>query len=328
MRVTNKMMTDSYLRDMNNNLNRISKINTQMATGKIINRVSDDPIKSAKSMSLTSSITANTQYKQNITDTINYLNTVDEALYQANNCVGRIRDLMISSGNAAYGSSEYNAVNEEISERVKELSQILNTSFEGKYIFGGTKTGSKPVSYTDEDGIISLTFADKDGNKIGLDASDATELKVLDNISSELSVEISQGVSIDYNVNAMEVLKFTNSKGEVVNSLEVLTDIQNNLKIGSEESRSNVLHDNLNAIDQLRENISTLRSSVGAKQQRMESAQSKNEDESANMTEILSSVEDTDYTEKSIEYYMAQTTYTAALQVSARVLPKTLLDYL
>ena len=46
------------------------------------------------------------------------------------------------------------------------------------------------------------------------------------------------------------------------------------------------------------------------------------------MTEILSSVEDIDFTQKTIEYSMVQTTYMAALQVSAKVLPKSLLDYL
>ena len=82
------------------------------------------------------------------------------------------------------------------------------------------------------------------------------------------------------------------------------------------------------AIDAAIENVLKLRSEVGAKQNRMESALSKNEDENYNMTQVLSNTEDIDFTEKTIEYSMAQTTYTAALQVSAQVLPKTLLDYL
>ena len=60
----------------------------------------------------------------------------------------------------------------------------------------------------------------------------------------------------------------------------------------------------------------------------MESAKSKNEDENYNMTDILSKTEDVDFTEKTIQYSVAQTVYQAALQVSAQILPTTLLDYL
>ena len=60
----------------------------------------------------------------------------------------------------------------------------------------------------------------------------------------------------------------------------------------------------------------------------MESAQAKNEDENLNMTDILSKTEDIDFTEKTMEYSIMQTVYMASLQTGAKVLPKTILDYL
>ena len=60
----------------------------------------------------------------------------------------------------------------------------------------------------------------------------------------------------------------------------------------------------------------------------MDSAQTKNEDENYNMTDILSKTEDIDFTEKTIEFTIAQTVYQASLQICAQVLPKSLLDYL
>jgi hypothetical protein len=60
----------------------------------------------------------------------------------------------------------------------------------------------------------------------------------------------------------------------------------------------------------------------------MDSAQATNEDQNYNMTSILSEVGDVDYTQKTMEYSVAQTVYTASLQTSAKVLTKTLLDYL
>ena len=56
---------------------------------------------------------------------------------------------------------ERTSIQDEVKEKVNELSQILNTSFDGSYIFGGTKTDSKPTT-VDANG--KLQYADKDGN--------------------------------------------------------------------------------------------------------------------------------------------------------------------
>lgn len=60
----------------------------------------------------------------------------------------------------------------------------------------------------------------------------------------------------------------------------------------------------------------------------MESALARNEDQNTNMTEVLTSTEDIDITEKAMEYATMQTVYTASLQTSAKVLQPSLLDYL
>ena len=75
-------------------------------------------------------------------------------------------------------------------------------------------------------------------------------------------------------------------------------------------------------------NLLQKRSEVGTMQNRMDSAQTNNETANQNMTDILSKTEDIDITEKTMEYSTMQTTYTAALQVSAKILPMSLLTYL
>ncbi|MDS0524123.1 flagellar hook-associated protein FlgL [Clostridium sp. SHJSY1] len=330
MRVTNRMMANNYLRDMNRNMKNLDTINNQLATGKEINKVSDDPFKAARSMQLTTDINTNEQYNTNIKDTINWLDTTDDALYQATNVMQRLRELMVSSGNAAYGSDESKSINEEIKERVSELTQVLNTNFDGKYIFGGTKVSSKPLDAKKDavTGNYEMMFVDQDGNKLDPNSSDTYTQNKIDNINGSLNVEISQSVTMKCNVNAMEILKFKNENGESIDVMKLLSDVQNNLSSENSVDRSKVTNENLGVLDDVITNILKIRSEVGAKQNRMESAQSKNEDENLNMTTILSKTEDIDFTEKTIEFNMAQTTYTAALQVNAQVLPKTILDYL
>lgn len=145
MRVTNKMLANSYLSDMNVNLNNMKTLQKQMATGKKFSKPSDDPFNVARSMQMNTQINTNTQYNKNITNTINWLDTTDTALGQVNNVFQSVREKLVAAGNAAYDSDERQKIKDEINQRVSQISQILNTSFDGEYVFGGTKGASKPV---------------------------------------------------------------------------------------------------------------------------------------------------------------------------------------
>ncbi|HCQ89768.1 MAG TPA: flagellar hook-associated protein 3, partial [Clostridium sp.] len=104
-------------------------------------------------------------YNSNIKDTINWLDTTDTALNQATKALDRVRELMVAAGDAAYGSGELRAIKDEINEKISELSQIMNTSFDGKYIFGGTRGDKKPIeSEVDANGNTQLKLTNKDDN--------------------------------------------------------------------------------------------------------------------------------------------------------------------
>ena len=329
-RVTTSMLTNNYLNGMNKNLSNFQTINNQLTTGKEISRPSDNPYKVARTMQLYSSIDANKQYNENIKDTLNWLDTTDTALGQVTTVFQRIRELMVSAGNAAYGTQERESINNEVKERVGELGQILNTTFDGRYIFGGTKVASKPINVNKEatDGQI-LKYSDKDGNAVKYD--DLTD-ELKSQLNANLTTEVSQGVTIDYNVTAQALMQF-GTGSESIDAMKLLSNIVSNL--GADESTADgkkkvdeITTKNLFDMDKVINNLLKIRSEVGAKQNRMESAQSQNEDSNYNMTDILSKTEDIDWTQKTIEYYMARTVYQASLQVSAQILPATLLDYL
>lgn len=165
-RITSNILTSNYLRNMKRNLNNMKTFQNQLASGKEIQKASDNPYKASRSMQLNTEISYNKQYNENIKDISNYLDTADTALGQMGNVFGRIETLLVSSGNGAYGQDERTSIQDEIKEKVKELSQILNTSFDGSYIFGGTKTDSKPTTVVN--GV--LEYADKAGSAIAITA--------------------------------------------------------------------------------------------------------------------------------------------------------------
>jgi len=312
MRITHGVMVSGFLGDMNTNLNSLNKIQKQLNTGKVFSKPSDDPFKVARSMQMYSEINANKQYNTNIKDTINWMDTTDTALSNGTKCLQRIRELMVSTGNAAYGSSELTAIKEEINERVAEFGQILNTSFDGKYIFGGKDGASKPV----EVNLDGLTGE----NSISISTGNE------DIINKSLKVEISSGVTVDYNVNAVEVLKFKDKDGNDIEVTQFFDDLLNNLS--DVNGKSKVIGENLDQIDKIVGNMLSISAKVGTVQNRMESAKELNTAQNENLTEILSGNEDIDFMEKSMEMAVARTIYVASLQTSSKVLQPSILDFL
>ncbi|WP_346891508.1 flagellar hook-associated protein FlgL [Clostridium sp. UBA3887] len=311
MRITHGVMVSGFLGDMNTNLNSLNKIQKQLNTGKVFSKPSDDPFKVARSMQMYSEINANKQYNTNIKDTINWMDTTDTALSNGTKCLQRIRELMVSSGNAAYGSSELTAIKEEINERVAEFGQILNTSFDGKYIFGGKDGALKPVE-VNLDGVTGE-------NSISISGDENI-------INKSLKVEISSGVKVDYNVNAVEVLKFKDKASNDIEVTQFFDDLLHNLS--DVNGKSKVVGENLDQMDKVIENMISISAKVGTVQNRMESAKELNTAQNENLTEILSGNEDIDFMEKSMEMAVARTIYVASLQTSSKVLQPSILDFL
>jgi flagellar hook-associated protein 3 FlgL len=335
MRVTNKMLAHSFLRDMNNNLKNMQTLQQQMTSGKEIRRPSDDPFKVARAMQLHTDINANKQYNTNISDTINWLDTTDTALDQAGNVLQRVRELLVSAGNAGYGDSERKAIKDEINQKIGEFAQIMNTNFDGKYVFGGTRATTKPLDTINNDstGNMDLVYYKRGGGV--LDPSNADDAKEVNMISQKLTVAISQGVSMDYSVAATDIIDFTSESGKSRNLMDIFNSITTHLGKGTTSSDqptddpiSKLTGEDLTAITDVINNLLKIRSEVGAKQNRMESAKEKNIEANFNMTEILSKTEDIDITEKTMQYATMQTVYIASLQTSAKVLQPSLLDYL
>lgn len=327
-RITNAMLSRNYLTNSNRNLTNMRTLQSQLSSGKSINRPSDDPYKASRTMQLYTEIDSNKQFNENIKDISNWLDTTDTALNQAGNVFGRVRTLLLTAGNGAYGPDERKAIQDEMKEKVNQLAQILNTNFDGAYIFGGTKSTSKPVTV---DASGNIQYADKNGNAIT-----PTDPITTGQIAKGLNVEVSEGVLIDYNKTAVDILEYKDKSGNPQNVSDILNGIIKNLddpatnptSFPGTPGQEMLTGPLLGQVDSIIQNLLEKRSEVGAMTNRMEDAQSKNEDENLDMKDILSKTEDIDFTETMMNYSIMQTVYMASLQVSGKILPTTLMDYI
>lgn len=341
MRVTNSMLANNFLYDLGNNLENMNIYQRQMSSGVMINKASDDPLGASQVMQIDTQMTQNKQYANNISDTTQWLSVTDSSLGQVNNVLQRINELLVSAGNAAYGPSQRQSIKDEINTNVGQLSQILNTSYGGKYIFGGNRGESKPTGSSTVGGNEQLNYIDTTGNQLKYAKQDGTTLPAasLSNqmimISSKLNVEISQGVTINYNFTAKDVMEFSTtaiSSRTAATSADtgstlgnILSNITSDLDSGN---ITDLLKSDLTGIQDAIKNVSSVRTQVGALENRMQSVKDENDSENESLTKVLANTDDVDYAQMTMQFSQAQATYQASLQTSAKILQHTLIDYM
>ena len=84
MRITNNMMVNNFLINLNKNLNRLDDIQYKMATGKKIRYPSDDPVVTARSLRLRTDVSEIEQLQKNVDDAMSWVDTTESALADIN----------------------------------------------------------------------------------------------------------------------------------------------------------------------------------------------------------------------------------------------------
>ena len=300
MRVTNRAMTNSYLSDVQKSLQSINKLNTQLNTGKQINKVSDNPYEAIKILNMQNEINDVERYNYNCDEITGWLDSTDDALDKIGNISSEIK-VLLTSISGAYGENEIKAIRSEINEKVKQIGEALNTTYAGRFIFGGSNTDEAPVEiFENADGIVELRLK-----------AEANEDK--------LKAEISDGIGIDYNLTASQVTD--NLKGlNTINN--ILVELGNN-PVDKEKVQelNSELGDYMN-------HVLNNRSAIGARSNTVSNVKSSNDENILRLKGVYSDMQDVDWAEKYIELTSAQMVYNSSMQVGAKMIQPTLLDYL
>lgn len=303
MRITNNSIMSSYLRDVQNNLQNMDVINEKLNTEKQVNRISDDPFKTVKILNIQNEIQNTEKYNYNCDEITGWLDITDESLDRIANLSSDIKT-KLTSISGAFGKNEIAAVRAEVNEKIKQIGESLNTTYAGKYIFGGQLTDDKPINTkVGENGVVSLTIANKDNG----------------DLNKKLTSAISSGLNISYNLTVNEVtggeegLKLFEELSEALNGDSVDTE-----KIGKLSTK----------IDNYMNDILNNRSIVGARTNTIDKVKETNDENILSMKKNYSNMQDVDFSKEFIHLKEAQMVYMASLQVGAKLIQGTLLDYL
>lgn len=316
MRITNTSMIRNHMYDTQENLTRMNKTNEQIGSSKMINRVSDDPHKAIRIMNLNNEIRYTEKYNYNIDETVGWMDTTDGSLEHLGNMLGDIKEDILKVGNGVYSDEEFKAIQAEMNEKIKEIADVMNTTYGGKYMFGGTNVDEPPIIMEDKDGVVTLKI--NPNSNIG-----------------DLRTDISDGINIDYNISAGEIFNGKDNNGKQINFLEEINNVSklmNKIANGTGDEKSKAKEQLLGTtkdnIDNLYNHALDERTSLGVRVSTAEKVKGLNEENILNMKKVLSLDQDVDQVEKFIELKSAELVYQASIKVGSTLMQPTILDYL
>jgi flagellar hook-associated protein 3 FlgL len=262
----------------------------QLASGKKINKPSDNPVTAVRSMYYQTSLNDIDQYKRNVTDGTNWMQSTDEGLDQVNQVLQRVRELTSEASNDTNDQDAKNAMVAEISQLKDHLGQVANSELAGNYIFAGTDTKTPPY--------------------------DASQQQFTNSNGQSINYQVGKGTSVPINIPGVNVFKYNEGM------FTMLDNIMSDIKSGKNPN------DQLNNIDAQINNVLTNRSELGARMNRLDLSSSRLDGLEQATTNIMSNEVDVDIAEAYTNFANQQNVYRSALSVGAKIIQPSLVDFL
>lgn len=144
MRITNNMMTTNLLTNVNKNLERMSKKQNELASGKKIHYASDDPVLAAKVLARRTDLAELDQYDRNTRDALGWIEITEKAIEDNGELMQRIRELTVQAANGTNTAEDTQKIQAEVMSLREQLISNANSTYAGRYIFSGFET-DKPL---------------------------------------------------------------------------------------------------------------------------------------------------------------------------------------
>ena len=291
MRISTPYQYGTYASDVSRAQERYVEIQRQIASGKKLNRLSDDPLGLSTSLSMKGLRDGLEQYKRNLNLAKGQLGLSESALTEANTLMRRAYELAVSGANGATDQSSRNAMVSELTEIQKRLVDLGNAQDgNGEYLFAGQMTDVKPFTVV--------------GSTITYNGDDL-----------DRAVEAAPGEVLVASVQGRQLF------GDAYEAIE-------SLKLNLQGSYTAITGVDIPALQASLETINVTRGQVGARLRSAEQWMADHDRRGDEFTQSISEIEDVDITEAVVQYQMAQAAYSGALQIASQGFGLSLLDFI
>jgi flagellar hook-associated protein 3 FlgL len=288
MRVTNSMMTATVKRNLFRQAEQLANKQETMASGKRINRPSDDPLGYGKVLDYRKTLTSLGQYDRNIQNAKNRTEFIETTL-------GGVEELMVDAKNWAVNqfasaSMDREAAITSVQNIREQMLQMSNSKMGNVYVFAGFQTLTPPFAsdgtYNGDNGYYSVMTADNMEMQVEADGS-----------------RIFQGA-------------------------EDVFDALDQLIVGLQTDDVALIHDQIGRFEQAQDQVQMVRAESGAKYQQLQLVEQQTAKLKLTFEEMMDSTEKANIEETVIDFNNQELAYELALNAAAKIIQPTLMDFL
>ena len=145
MQVTPITIRNSLLQNMQTQYQTINQLQEEESTGQSFQVPSDNPQAATSTMSLNAALTETTAYSTAATSAQNWLDVTGGALQNMQQLWQTMLSVTVQASSNSLTSTDRDALAQEVQQAQTSFGQLLNTQYEGTYIFGGYSSQTAPV---------------------------------------------------------------------------------------------------------------------------------------------------------------------------------------
>ncbi|MDK2930493.1 MAG: flagellar hook-associated protein 3 FlgL [Bacillota bacterium] len=310
MRISTSYLLNNLSRDIAQQLARMQKLSEDISTGKRVRKPSDDPIAASRGLAIRALRAGVAQHKINIGDAKDWLSATERALMKAQEVFENAADAALRAGNSTLSDDERRALAQDVDGLISELVDLANTQYDGRYIFAGLKTLTRPFVLTKNAGTPSytVTYEGADGSK---------------------QIEVEPGTTMQVNTNGGEAFMQGIAEAGGMNVFQILVALRDHLLAGDASATfQDDIASDIAATQAAQDRILNLVTGIGAKVRRLDRASMKLSQDEVELEALLSNTEDADVFKAITDLQLQETVYRAALGAAAGIMQTSLLDYL
>ena len=143
-RISNNLRTTMLLDSLRRNQVDLFLSQSHIATGRNFVRPSEDPVAAARALDLTQALSRQDQFTSNVQYGDTFLTAADSALTEINGLLIEASSIASQTASNLTSEAEREAEAEVVASIRQQVQAVGNRQFNGRYIFAGRDTTSRP----------------------------------------------------------------------------------------------------------------------------------------------------------------------------------------
>jgi flagellar hook-associated protein 3 FlgL len=300
IRTPDTTINQNLILELQRNRERIATLQEQIATGKRIVHLGDDPTGSALILDFQTSIDQNAAYLKQADSASSFLSAAETGAQSLSDSITRLLEIGQQGLSSTTGANGRAALSTEVDGIRTNIISTGNTQEQGKYIFAGTATLTQPFSGPAAGPIVY-------GGDSGL-----------------INLGVSSTFSVTTNVPGNTLFLGPGGQGSAGDVFQAVTDLRDGLATNN----SALIQTAYNNLQAIQARVTQTTTDLGGRQSALTGIQDTLQNVNLDLQSVLNTNQQLDYPSAITDFSTAQTTQQATLSTLAKANQKNLFDYL